>query len=132
MIKWGNKDMTTLSTSHLINIIKWIDRERLSSTMLSDVADAYNESFYHLYVAAWEAYKSAARKLALNRDADLILEYNTIQALHESDEKKFRKGGWKTQEEFLLESQYDSDGIHILEKHHGSQVEDNDGFDPYF
>jgi len=91
MIKWNNRDMASLSSSHLKNIIRWIDREKLSSNALYKLEGDYNKIFCYLYIAAWLSYKSAARKLVNKREADLTLESRIIKSFSKIDESKFRK-----------------------------------------
>lgn len=131
MIKWGEKDMTSLTESHLKNIIKWINREKLSADMLALVAKHYEQNYCYLYTAFWNAYKAAAHKIANDPNADLTLEANIIEGFKRTDERQFRKGNWQTREEFLKGSEYDSDGVHILEKHHGSAVFPEEDYDPW-
>ena len=125
--KWGNKYLTELETSHLINIISWIRRNNISKI------EKLTDNYQHLVIRKLkETFQDRINciqgEINFRKGKNVNrVELNNIATQSEqfldefeANEKKYRKGNWITHEEFLQQSNNRS-----VEK-----FKDNYGFDP--
>jgi len=127
-MKWGNKEISELTTSHLTNLIPYIKRVQLST--VEKLVGKYTEFAINSLKYAIESRINCIQSELDFRNKEIdnrtqVGHFNRFaeQFIHEfqTNEKKYRLGNWQTQKEFLNESRIRSD----------EKFEDNFGHSPY-
>jgi hypothetical protein len=142
MIKWKNHDISLLETSHLSNLVKWIDRERLNTERIQYVQAHYEHCFASLYQLYWVTMQNVCMELLRYRrenpatSFDFPVEtfiYDAFAGIA-AKEKLFRKGGWMTKQEKMqeLRDSFAESAQNILDEYHGGGDYRDEGDDGHY